>query len=138
MRLTDEIKILNDKIKVNQAQYKLDREAAIISALSSKELDKYEYLTGEDVGYKPGVVEKVNFEYSPLGEALNNKAKSKTDKRYKVVNKDTQNKNLFYNSYQSFVKLKDISDFKELSLDSKHKKLIFIKKLLGLKNLPQK
>ena len=122
MRLTDEIKILNDKIKVNQAQYKLDREAAIISALSSKELDKYEYLTGEDVGYKPGVVEKVNFEYSPLGEALNNKAKGKTDKRYKVVNKDTQNKNLFYNSYQSFVKLKDISDFKELSLDSMHKK----------------
>ena len=58
MRLTDEIKILNDNTKVNQAQYKLDREAAIISALSSKELDKYEYLTGEDLGYKPGVVQK--------------------------------------------------------------------------------
>ena len=122
MRLTDEIKILNDKIKVNQAQYKLDRGAAIISALSSKELDKCEYLTGEDLGYKPGVVEKVKFEYSPLGEALNNKTKSKTDKRDKVVNKDTQSKNLFYNSYQSSVKLKDISDFKEFSLDSMHKK----------------
>ena len=48
MTLTDELKILNDKIKANQAQYDLDREAAKISALSSKELDKYEYLTGED------------------------------------------------------------------------------------------
>ena len=122
MRLTDEIKILNDKIKVNQAQYMLDREAAMIAALSSKELDKYEYLTGEDLGYKPGVVEKGKFEYSSLGEALNNKTKSKTDKRDKVVNKDTQSKNLFYNSYQSSVKLKDISDFKEFSLDSMHKK----------------
>ena len=122
MRLTDEIKILNDNTKVNQAKYKLDREAAIISALSSKELDKYEYLTGEDLGYKPGVVEKGKFEYSSLGEALNNKTKSKTDKRDKVVDKDTQNKNLFYNSYQSSVKLKDISNFKEFSLDSMHKK----------------
>ena len=136
MRLTDEIKILNDNTKVNQAQYKLDREAAIISALSSKELDKYEYLTGEDLGYKPGVVEKFKFEYSPLGGALNNKAKSKTDKRDKAVNKDTQNKNLFYNSYHSSVKLKDISDLKELSLDSMHKKLSdFHKKITRLKKI---
>ena len=61
MTLTDEFKILNDKIKAIQAQCDLDREAAKISALSSKELDKYEYLTGEDLGYKPGVVERANF-----------------------------------------------------------------------------
>ena len=52
MTLNDELKILDDKIKVNQAQHDLDREAAKISALSSKELDKYEYLTGGDLGYK--------------------------------------------------------------------------------------
>ena len=40
MILTDELKILGDKIKANQAQYDLDREAAKISALSSKELYK--------------------------------------------------------------------------------------------------
>ena len=39
MTLTDEFKILDDKIKANQAQYNLDREAAKIFALSSKELD---------------------------------------------------------------------------------------------------
>ena len=71
MTLTDELKILDDKFKANQAQYDLDREAAKISALSSKELDKYEYLTGEDLGYKPGVVEPAKFEYSALGKVFN-------------------------------------------------------------------
>ena len=45
MTLTDELKILDDKNKVNEAQFDLDREAAKISALSSGELEKYEYLT---------------------------------------------------------------------------------------------
>ena len=68
--ITDELKILDEKIKANQAQYDLDREAAKISALSSKKLDKYEYLSGEDLGHKPGVVERAKFEYSPLGMTL--------------------------------------------------------------------
>ena len=38
--------------------YDLDREATKISALSSSELEKYEYLTCEDLGHKQGVVEK--------------------------------------------------------------------------------
>ena len=59
MTVTDELKILDDKIKANQAQYDLDREIVKMnSALSSKKLDKYEYLTVEDVGYKAGVAEK--------------------------------------------------------------------------------
>ena len=48
----DQVKILNDKIKANKAQYDLDREAAKISVLSSGELAKYEYLAGEDLEYK--------------------------------------------------------------------------------------
>ena len=43
MTLTDETKILDDKIKANQAQYNLDIEAAKVSALSSVELEKYEF-----------------------------------------------------------------------------------------------
>ena len=47
MKLTDELKILDDKIKANQVQYDLSREAAKISALLPKDLlKKYEYLTG--------------------------------------------------------------------------------------------
>ena len=71
MTLTDELKILGDKIKANQAQYDLGKEAAKISALSSKDLlEKYEYLTGEDLGHRPSVLEKTKFEYSPLGMSL--------------------------------------------------------------------
>ena len=36
----------------NEPQYDLDRKVAKISALSSNNLDKYEYLTGEDLGLK--------------------------------------------------------------------------------------
>ena len=43
----------------------------MISALSSGELEKYEYLTGEDLGYKPVVVQKAKFEYSLLGQMFN-------------------------------------------------------------------
>ena len=65
MTITDELKIRNDKIKTNQAQSKtnLDRETAKHFALSSGELEKYEYLSGEDLGYKLGVIEKAKFEY---------------------------------------------------------------------------
>ena len=40
----------------NEAQYDWDRKAAKISALSSNNLDKYEYLTGEDLGLKPSTI----------------------------------------------------------------------------------
>ena len=50
MTVIDQIKILNGKIKQNESQYDLDRKTAKISALSSNNLDKYEYLTGKDLG----------------------------------------------------------------------------------------
>ena len=71
MTVTDQIKILNRKIKQNDAQYDLDREAAKISAFSFNNLDKYEYLTGEDLCLKPSAVEQAKFEYSPLRKIFN-------------------------------------------------------------------
>ena len=71
MALTDDLKILYDTIKANQAQRDLGREALKISALSSKDiLEKYKYLTGEDLGHRPSVLEKIKFEYFPLGMSL--------------------------------------------------------------------
>ena len=161
MTVTDQIKILNRKIKQNEAQYDLDRKAAKISALSSNNLDKYEYLTGEDLGLKPSTVEQAKFEDSPLCKIFNKglneedkkegifkrqenikgkneeliKAFSKAPKD-KVSNKDKQNKNLVYNSQHSFAKFKDIDEIKELSLDSMHKALKnFNKKFTSLKNV---
>ena len=52
----------------NEAQYDLDRKADKISALSSNNLDKYEYLTGKDLGLKPSSNEQSKFEYSPLSK----------------------------------------------------------------------
>ena len=57
MTVTDQIKILDRKSKQNKAQYDLDRKAAKISALSPGNLDKYEYLTGEDLNYKPSAAD---------------------------------------------------------------------------------
>ena len=71
MTITDQIKLLDRKIMQNEAQYDLDRKAAKICALSSNNLDKYEYLTGEDLGLKPSTVDQARFEYSPLGKSFN-------------------------------------------------------------------
>ena len=68
----------------NEAQYDLDRKAAKISALSSNNLDKYEYLTGADLGLKPSTVEQAKFEHSPLGKIFN-----------KGLDKDDQKEGLF-------------------------------------------
>ena len=68
MTVTHQIQILDKKIMQNEEQYDLGRKAAKISALSSNNLDKYEYLTGEDLGLKPSTLEQAKFEYSPLGK----------------------------------------------------------------------
>ena len=55
----------------SEAQYDLDRKAAKISGLSPNNLDKYEYLTVEDLGFEPSTIEQAKFEYSPLGKIFN-------------------------------------------------------------------
>ena len=67
----DQIKVLDKKNLQNEAQYDLYRKAAKISALPSHNLDKYEYLTGEDLGLRPSVIEQTKFEYYPLGKLFN-------------------------------------------------------------------
>ena len=71
MTVTDQIKNLDRKIMQNEAQNDLDRNVAKISALSSNNLDKYEYLTSKDLGLKPSSIEQAKFEYSPLGKIFN-------------------------------------------------------------------
>ena len=84
MTVTDQIKILDRRIKQNESQYDLDREAAKISELSSNNLDKYELLTGEDLNLKPSTVERAKFEYSPLGKMFN-KGLSEDDKKEGIL-----------------------------------------------------
>ena len=123
MTVTDQIKILNRKIKQNDAQYDLDREAAKISALSSNNLDKYEYLTGEDLGIKPGAVEKTKFEYSPLGKIFN-KGLNEEDKKEGLLKKlkNIEEKNEQLLKIKNMTEnIKEVTDFveKPLSLEAK-------------------
>ena len=64
-------KILNDKIESNVNQYKVDRLNAEISAFSSGDLNKYEFLKRIDLNYKPNALDKARFEFSPLGKTFN-------------------------------------------------------------------
>ena len=84
MKVTDQLKIIDNKIKANQAQYDLDRLAAKISAQSSGDLRKYEYVTGGDLGYKPSTVEQARFDYSPLGKVFN-KGLTEKDKKEELL-----------------------------------------------------
>ena len=83
MTRKEQVKILNDKIEANKRQYDLDRINAEISAYSSGDLPKYEYLTKKDLGYKPDAVEKVKFEYSRIGKVFTDGV-AKQDKSKKI------------------------------------------------------
>ena len=70
MTRKEQVKILDVKIEANNAQYNLDRMNAEISAYSSGDLPKYEYLTKKYLNYKPNAFEQAKFEYSPLGKVF--------------------------------------------------------------------
>ena len=94
MTRKEQNKILDDKIKANNAKYNLDRMNAEISAYSSGDLHKYEYLTKKDLGYKPDAFEKAKFEYSPFGKVFTDEL-NKSDKKEGLLKilKNIENKN---------------------------------------------
>ena len=93
MTVTDQIKILDKKNLQNEVQYDLDTKAAKISALSSNNLDKYEYLTGEDLDLNPSTVEQARFEYSPLSKSFNKGLKEEEEKGVLKRLKNIEDKN---------------------------------------------
>ena len=115
----------------------MGREAAKISALFSKDLlEKYEYLTGEDLWHRLSVLVKSKFEYSPLGAVLSNNVKKKTNTN-KVNIKERKDKNLIYNSQYSFKKISMNVKNYNLTLCLKNW-MIFKKDLISLKMLIHK
>ena len=71
MTRKEQNKILDAKIESNVNQYKVDRLNAEISAFSSGDLNKYEFLKRIDLNYKPNALDKARLEFSPLGRAFN-------------------------------------------------------------------
>ena len=82
MTRKDQNKILDNNIESNINQYKVDRLNAEISAFSSGDLNKYEFLTRKYLKYKPNALDKARFEFSPLGKAFNTRL-DKTVQGYK-------------------------------------------------------
>ena len=78
---------IEDQIKDEKLQYDINREAAKISALSSGKLDKYEYLTGEDIlpSNQQEIIQQAKFNYSPLGKGIEKQIKTIKDQGEKQV-----------------------------------------------------
>ena len=81
------IMTIEDQIKDEKLQYDINREAAKISALSSGKIDKYEYLTGEEIlpSNQRQIIEGAKFTYSPLGKAFEKQTKTIEDQGEKQI-----------------------------------------------------
>ena len=70
MTRKEQNKILDAKIESNVNQYKVDRLNVEISAFSSGDLNKYEFLKRIDLNYKLYALDKARFEFSPLSKTF--------------------------------------------------------------------
>ena len=78
---------IEDKIKDEKQKYDINREVAKISALSSGKIDKYEYLTGEEIlsSNQEQIIEQAKFTYSSLGKAFEKQTKIIDDQGEKQI-----------------------------------------------------
>ena len=122
MAVTDQLKIIDDKSKANQAQYDLDRLSAKVSALSSGELRKYKYFTGEDLWYKSK--KKDNKTINPLiYDSKHNFYRYRLSNFSKISSVDSKF-NKIEEYYNDFIVLKDVDAESE---NIKHKLVYWMK-----------
>ena len=108
---------IEDQIKDEKLQYDINREAAKISALSSGKIDKYEYLTGEEIlpSNQQQIIQETKFTYSPLGKAFEKQTKIIEDQGKKQVKAIQDNKHL--------VDINKDDDYKDKLLLSKEREI---------------
>ena len=101
-----------DQIKDEKLQYDINREAAKISALSSGKIDKYEYLTGEEIlpSNQQQIIEQAKFTYSPLGKASEKQIKTIEDQGEKQVD-------ALKTSYKKLPSIKDFVPTEKFNLE---------------------
>ena len=87
---------IEDQIKDEKLQYDINREAAKISAVSSGKIDKYEYLSGEEIlpSNQQQIIQQAKFNCSPLGKGLEKQIKTIEDQGKKQVKAIQDNKQL--------------------------------------------
>ena len=125
---------IENKIKDEKLQYDINRKTAKVSALSSGKIDKYEYVTGEEIlpSNQPQIIEQAKFTYSPLGKAFEKQTKTIEDQGEKQIKAMQYNKQL--------VNI-DNDDYKDKLLLSKEReifKYIYNKRLDKLEELNNK
>ena len=124
---------IEDKIKDEKLQYDINREAAKISALSSGKIDKYEYLTGEEIlpSNQQQIIEQAKFTYSPLRKAFEKQTKTIEDQGKKQIKAIQGNKQQLINN----------DDYKDKLLLSKEREIfndIYNKRLDKIEELNNK
>ena len=124
---------IEDKIKDEKLQYDINRQAANISALSSGKIDKYEYLTGEEIlpSNKQQIIEQAKFTDCPLGKAYEKQTKTIEAQREKEIKAFQDNKQQLINN----------NDYKDKLLLSKERELfkdIYNKRLDKIEELNNK
>ena len=136
---------IDDKIKDEKLQYIINRKAAKISALSSGEIRKYEYLTGEDIlpSNQQQIIEQAKFTYSPLGKAFEKQIKTIKDQGEKKVdalntlkpdNKNLTIKKYSYDDYDTLLISKQKEIFNKL-VDERLEKIIDLDERVNSDNL---
>ena len=128
---------IKDKIRDEKLQYTINREAAKISALLSRKIDKNEYLKSEEILplNQRWVIEQAKFTYSPLGKALEKQTKTTEDqggeKQIKALEEHRKKPLVEFNKLikNDFIIAKDSIPLKE---QKKYLMNLFIKDLLNL------
>ena len=108
---------IEDQIKDEKLQYDINIEATKISALSSGKIDKYEYLTGEEIlpSNQQQIIEQAKFTYSPLGKAFEKQTKT-IKKQIKAIQDNNQlvNINKDYDYKDKLLLSKEREIFKDI------------------------
>ena len=126
---------IEDQIEDEKLQHDINREAAKISALLSGKIDKYEYVTGEEIlpSNQQQIIQQAKFTYSPLGKAFEKQIKTIEDQGKKQVKAIQDNKHL--------VNINSDDDYKDKLLLSRKRKIfkdIYNKRLDKIEELNNK
>ena len=126
---------IENQIKDGKLQYDINREAAKISALSSVKIDKYEYLTGQELlpSNQQQIIQQAKFNYSPLGKALEKQIKTIENqgkkKQVKAIQDNKQLVNININKDDDYKSKLLLSKEREIFKDIYNKRLDKIEEL---------
>ena len=122
---------IEDQIKDEKLQYDINREATEISALSSGKLDKFEYLTGEEIvpSNQQQIIQQAKFNYSPLGKAIEKQRKTIEDQGKEQVKAIQENNQLVSINEDDYKDKLLLSKEREIFKDISNKRLNKIEEL---------